>query len=118
MVSLFVVVRIYGISDGRVCQKLNILASGYSRAGGGYGIYESSSSRRFSSYYVGQMMNTFTQQGGRKKTTVVRRRELSMVAKKTSKRFLPNRSTSRCPVPIVLSPANFSTFANFFPPLN
>lgn len=67
MVSIFVVVRINGIYDGRVCQKLNILASGYSRAVGGYGIYNSSSCRRFSSYYVGQMMNPFTQRGGRKK---------------------------------------------------
>jgi len=76
VVSIFVVVRINGISDGRVCQKLNIVASGYSRAVGGYGIYNSSSCRRFSSYYVGQMMNT-----------VVRRREL----RRLLKLWLPKR---------------------------
>lgn len=41
-----------------------------------------------------------------------------MVAKKTSKCFLSNGSTSLRSVPIVLSPTDFSTFANFFRPLN
>ena len=51
------------------------------------------------------------------KTSLVRRRERRVikvvVAKKTSKCVLSNRSSGLCSIPIVLSPANSYTIANF-----